>query len=64
MENMVIHKQIRDYLYKPQPLNYKRVKGPEYCLYEWLLHQDINIEVYYSKDTRIGYVRYKLWLKQ
>ena len=58
---MVIHRQIRDYLYKPQPLNYKRVKGHERLMYEWLLQQDTKVEVYWSKDSRIGYVRYKLW---
>jgi hypothetical protein len=60
---MVIHKKIRDYLYKPQPLNYKRVKGYERLMYEWLLQQDIKIEVYYSEKTGVGYIKceYKLW---
>jgi hypothetical protein len=60
---MVIHRQIRDYLYKPQPLNYKRVKGPEYYFYEWLLQQNIDMKIRWSTDNemKMGYVRYKLW---
>jgi hypothetical protein len=58
---MVIHKQIRDYLYKPQPINYKRVKGPEYYFYEWLLQQNVIMRVYWSKDKMTGYIYFKLW---
>lgn len=58
---MVIYKQIKDYLYKPRPLNYKRVKGYERLMYEWLLQQDTIVGVYYSKDSGVGYVYYKLW---
>jgi hypothetical protein len=54
---------IKEYLYKPQPLNYSRVKGAERLLYEWLLkHKSmIKTEMYYSKDIGKKYVVYKFW---
>lgn len=54
---------LKEYLYKPQPLNYNRVKGAERSLYEWILKNESMIKprIYYSKDTGKGHVIYKFW---
>jgi len=55
---------IKQYLYKPQPLNYKRASGNERIFYEWLLKHEIVTEVYYNKDTYLHRIKYRLWGKR
>jgi len=56
------YERIKDYLYKPQPLNYTRVNSNERLMYEWLLQQKIYGRVFYPPHMRmVGYIRYQLW---
>ena len=60
---LIIIKRIKKHLYKPQPLNYNRVKGYERDLYEWILNSETKIQtrVYYNKDSAEYYIKYMLW---
>ncbi len=60
---LIIIKRIKKHLYKPQPLNYNRVKGYERDLYEWILNSETKIttRVYYNKDSAEYYIKYILW---
>lgn len=51
-------------LYHPQPLNYKRVSGNERMFYEWLLKYEIVTELYFSKETYLHRIKYRLWGKR
>lgn len=61
---MGIKEKLRQYLYQPQPLNYKRASGNERKFYEWLLECKLTTEVYFSKDTRKHRIVYRLWSRR